>query len=88
MQMQLWTIWLETVTTCFLIIAQEATSGELRILVQEALGGHKDSPMKTGELLAKDQECKHQQFHMDLTIFIVLDPLTPGPTVLSSTMAG
>jgi|JI102314A1RNA_FD_contig_31_6146119_length_414_multi_1_in_0_out_0_1 hypothetical protein len=57
---------------CSHLIAQVELIGEIKIQAEEVLFGLKVSLSKIGILLAKDQACKSQLFHMDLMISIVL----------------
>ena len=78
MLMLLLTIWLVTETTCSLPTVQAMSFGEIKTQVEAVLSGPKDLPTKTGESLATDPECRHQQFPMVLMISTAPDLSTPG----------
>lgn len=72
MQMLLSIIWLEMETICSQPTALEELFGATKIQVEDHLSGHKDMPLKIGELQAKDLEWNYLQFPMVLTISTAL----------------
>ena len=60
-------------TICSPPIVPTTLNGQTKIHRQVHHSTLMGSPLKTGELRGKDQEMKTRLFHMDLSIFTVLD---------------